>query len=153
MKYCIYCGNQLSDEARFCSKCGKSVSSTSSTSTTSSNSRLIWDSETGTYKANPDFRPPVQQNNPQNYYRSSYSNASLHGGTIGFVLTFFLGLIGLILCLCLGDEYCKSAAKKTFVVLLIIGLILGIIIGGIASCAIDDDYDDYYYVFKNILIK
>ncbi len=54
-------------------------------------------------------KAPSQQNN----------SAALKGGAVGFLLTFFIGLIGFILCLCLGDEACKKAAKLTFIISII----------------------------------
>lgn len=173
MKYCVNCGNQLPDDANFCSKCGKQVTSNvaSSQTTTSTGQsrpvwdrekgtstgqsrlvwdrekgtytgqRLLWDRKTGTYKQNPNYSPQ------QRYYKtSSNTNASLHGGGLGFVLTFFFGLIGFILCLCLGDDDCKSAAKATFWVTLIIAVFIGIILGVAGSCAAED-----YYAFKAII--
>jgi len=154
MKYCVNCGNQLPDDANFCSKCGRSVeqesapqqnTSTNSPSSMSNSSRLVWDRETGTYKQNPNYIPPAQPQQPntywqnsnyshqQRYYKtSSNANASLHGGGLGFVLTFFLGLLGFILCLCLGDDDCKSAAKTTFWVTFIIGVILGVLLAALS---------------------
>lgn len=145
MKYCVHCGTGLADEAKFCSKCGKPVGDSQSSS--SSNSRLIWDSDKGVYVVNPNAPKPSNNVNNNNNYRSNYryDNSSLHGGTVGFLLTFFLGLIGFILCLCLGDEDCKSAAKKTFIICLIIGLVIGLFIGCGAACVLDDYEDDYYY--------
>ena len=150
MKYCVNCGNQLPDDANFCSKCGRSVeqesapqqnTSTNSPSSMSNSSRLVWDRETGTYKLNPNSQPISKpqsnnywqnsnyQSNQRKYYKSSSNtNASLHGGGLGFVLTFFFGLIGFILCLCLGDDDCKSAAKTTFWVTFIIGVIIGVLL-------------------------
>lgn len=57
------------------------------------------------------------------------SNASLQGKGVGILLTFFTGVIGLILCYVMGDEDCKKGALTCFIVCLIIGVILGVIYG------------------------
>ncbi len=54
------------------------------------------------------------------------NESSFKGGVVGFVLTFFFGLLGFILCLLLGDEKCKKSATTTFIVTLILGVICGI---------------------------
>ncbi len=51
----------------------------------------------------------------------------IKGKGLGFVLSFFLGIIGFLIALFLGDEECKGMATKTFVVCLIVGAILGVI--------------------------
>jgi hypothetical protein len=53
---------------------------------------------------------------------------SLKGGGVGFVLAFFFGLIGLVLCLLLGDEKCRKTAIKTFIIVIVVGFIMGIIL-------------------------
>ena len=58
-------------------------------------------------------------------YTGSQNDKPLKGGSVGFALTFCthligLGIVGLILCLCLGDYNCKKASVITFLAPLII---------------------------------
>lgn len=114
MAYCSKCGNQLDDNVNFCPKCGANRNGVSSQS--------YWQ---------------------QNYRRqTNYGNqASLRGSTLGFVLTFFLGIIGFVLCYILGDEECKETAKKTFIICLVIGVFCAIIYG----CAVGSMIGNAYY--------
>ncbi len=69
------------------------------------------------------------------------SDKTLKGKFLGFILTFFLGLIGLVLALCLGDEDCKKVAAKTFIVLLIIEVVVIILYFiGIAAALVGSIY-------------
>ena len=55
------------------------------------------------------------------------ANKSIKGGALGFVLAFFLGLIGLIIVLVIGDKKAKKAALITFFVSLAAGILLYVI--------------------------
>ena len=46
----------------------------------------------------------ASQYNEVHMQSNNTNQASLRGNLIGFILTFFIGIIGLILCLILGDE-------------------------------------------------
>lgn len=73
------------------------------------------------------------QTKSQQIQQSSQSHnsggASLQGKAVGFLLTFFTGIIGLILCYVLGDEDCKKGALICFIIGTIIGVILVAIYG------------------------
>lgn len=56
-------------------------------------------------------------------------DTSLKGKGIGILLTFFLGVIGLILCYVIGDEDCKKGALSCFIICTIIGVIIAIFYG------------------------
>ena len=108
MKYCKHFGEQLDDSAAFCNKCGTPC-------------------DDNTF--NPNQFGPNQYNN---YEGNKDNDKSLKGGVIGFILTFFIGLIGYILCLCLGDAPCKKAAHITFFVTIgieVLFIIIGVSIG------------------------
>ncbi len=64
---------------------------------------------------------------------SSDSSKPLQGKVIGFVLTFFLFLIGFILCYCLGDEDCKDGAKKMLIIDIVL-YIIAIVLVVVATC-------------------
>ncbi len=51
----------------------------------------------------------------------------IKGSGLGFVLSFFLGILGLILAICLGDEECKKTAIKTFVICAIVSVAIVVI--------------------------
>ena len=51
----------------------------------------------------------------------------IKGGILGFVLTFFIGFIGFIVCLIFGDEACRKTAIITFVATIVVGIVTAII--------------------------
>ncbi len=59
---------------------------------------------------------------------TSNKNKPIRGTLSGFALSFFLGLIGFLLALFLGDEPCEQAATKTFIICFIVKLLLVIIV-------------------------
>lgn len=52
---------------------------------------------------------------------------SLRGTTLGVLLGIFAGVIGLVLCIILGDEKCKNGAIKAFITVSIVELCLALI--------------------------
>ncbi len=58
---------------------------------------------------------------------SAKDDKPIKGKGLGFVLSFFLGLIGLLVAIFLGDEDCKKMAIKTFVVCAIISIVIVIL--------------------------
>ena len=114
MSFCRKCGHQLDDNTAYCPKCG--------TNQNGQPSQSYW----------------------QQGYNNRYNNsnqATLKGSTLGFVLTFFLGIIGFVLCYILGDEECKETAKKTFIICLVIGVFCAIIYG----CSVGSMIGNGYY--------
>ena len=71
--------------------------------------------------------------------------------TIGVLLSFFLGILGLIIGLLLypSESYERktflSGWTKTFVVVLIVSVVIAIISVGCTTCALSDYMGDYYY--------
>lgn len=59
----------------------------------------------------------------------SSEDKPIKGTGLGFVLGFFLGLIGALLCHFLGDEKAKKTAWITFIIETCAGFLLGVIIG------------------------
>ena len=59
--------------------------------------------------------------------KNSDENKSLKGTAVGVLLSLFIGLIGFILCLLLGDEKCKKASIYTFCACVAINIIIVII--------------------------
>lgn len=50
----------------------------------------------------------------------------LKGVGLGFILAFFLNVVGLIIACILGDESCKKTAIKTFIICACVGIVLSI---------------------------
>ncbi len=67
---------------------------------------------------------PRNQLVSQSAQNQKSNNTSLQGKWVGALLTFFTGIIGLVLCYVLGDEDCKKGALTCFIVCLIIGVIM-----------------------------
>ena len=102
MSKCINCGKEIGND-NFCSFCGTRANSSYDTNRTIS-------SENDSYTGSQNDKP-------------------LKGGLVGFALTlctdlFGFGIVGLILCLCLGDSSCKKASVITFLAPLIIVIAL-----------------------------
>ncbi len=72
--------------------------------------------------------------------KADLSDKPIKGNGLGFVLSFFLGLIGFLVALFLGDEDCKKMATKTFVACLIIKVVLVVLYIGVVAY-----YFSYYY--------
>ncbi len=83
--------------------------------------------------------------NPSNERQPVPTDKPLKGKGLGFVFSFFFGLIGFILALCLGDEDCKKAAITTFIVCLCIVVALIIIL--VAAVAVTAATPTYYYYY------
>ncbi len=64
---------------------------------------------------------------PSNNSASVQNDKPIKGHVLGFVFSFFLGLIGFLLALFLGDEECKKTATKTFIICTILSVIIIII--------------------------
>ena len=105
MKYCQHCGEQLSDDATFCGKCGQ-----------------ICDGE----YAQTNFGPN-QYNQTNQYQQNPEAVKSLRGTIVGVIMGVFLGLIGLILCLIMGDAKCKKACIISFAISFVLSIIATII--------------------------
>ncbi len=71
---------------------------------------------------------------------NTQNDKPIKGKGLGFVLSFFLGIIGFLLALFLGDEDCKKTAIKTFVVCIIIYVVLIIIYVAVIGSTLS-----YYY--------
>ncbi len=72
--------------------------------------------------------PPKNQGTP--------NDKPIKGKGLGFVLSFFLGLLGFLLAVFLGDEECKQTATKTFIICSIISVAVVIIyVCAVVSCA------------------
>ena len=104
MKYCRDCGTEIADIAVICPKCGKT--------------QVDYETEQLKLKA---------ENEVLKEKFKKQKSAAIEGKGLGFVLTFFIGLIGLILCLALGDDDCKKSALITFIVTIILSVIFVII--------------------------
>lgn len=104
MKYCRECGNELADLAAICPKCG-------ATQTDYALEQIKLQQQ------NEELKKQVEQKN----------SASIQGKGLGFLITFFVGLIGFIICLALGDDDCKKASLITFIVSIIVSIVFGII--------------------------
>lgn len=94
-KYCSNCGAILQEGIAYCPNCGTNLNSMNTT--------------------NVQPAQPVQNNNVE--------DKPIKGALLGFVLTFFLSGLGLILSLILGDKACRKAAIITFVATIVISVI------------------------------
>lgn len=103
MKYCRECGNELADVAAICPKCG-----VTQTDYALEQIKLQQQSE--------EIKKQVEKKN----------SADIQGKGLGFLITFFLGLIGFIICLVLGDDDCKKASLITFIVKAIVVIVVWI---------------------------
>lgn len=84
MKYCVYCGNEIRENAVICTKCGASVHSTEKVTTA-----------INTYQTT-----QIEQ-------KSKYNVLCI----LGFVFSFFFGLLGLILS-CIGLSQSNKNNEK-----------------------------------------
>ena len=106
--YCKYCGQEINDEADVCIHCGRSTGN-----------------------------KPVQHSNNVARNTSQPDSARDKMG-VGFLLSFFLGLIGLIIGICMypaATEERSSCMKGC-----VIGFIINIILTVIFSVAIASSY-------------
>lgn len=140
MKNCPTCGKEIPGESEYCPKCGKRIDGKKQCPVCNAwigpndgfcpvcGKRQSPKAEAGSTECRPAQRSAAQRR----YYYSE--NKPLSGGMVGFVMAFFLSLVGLILVLCLGDAEARHAATITFVVEVVIGIVLGVILG-VLTCA------------------
>ena len=97
-KGCIYCGTELAEGQKFCHKCGRSQEP-----------KVV-------------VEPDVVKEEPKKSEPKAAPtcDCKITGTMQGFVFTFFMGVLGLLACQCLGDEPAKKAAWKTFFIMLIV---------------------------------
>ena len=123
MKECGYCKTQLNDNDRYCHNCGREVAQPNNNYNYNQPNYY----QTG---YNPNYG---YYNQTPNSYKSD-SDKSIKGALLGFLITFFAGIVGFILCLILGDEDCRKASIITFCVccgvVLFVFILWIIILGG-----------------------
>lgn len=99
-KTCPNCGAKISADARFCNKCGAELNDNLNRNTYNNSNPYI--------------------NNINNQQVQNVDEGTMLGG---FLLSFFLGLIGLIIALVVGKPKTKTGGVIGFVVIFIIGII------------------------------
>ena len=116
-KYCKICGAEITETTEVCMGCGCKL-------------------------------PANCEIEPQTYNDEVQSNESSHDkSTEGFLLAFFLGLIGLIIGVCLypsGSQEAKTFLKSWLVTTLVL-LSVGFLIALIVACATSCSVHRYYY--------
>lgn len=100
MPFCTKCGTQYQEGQTFCGNCGLNLNTNQV-----KNESISFD----------------------NTEAPSKKEASIQGYGLGFVLSFFVGIAGLIIALILGDDNCKRAAIITFVCSIVLSVIVFII--------------------------
>lgn len=129
MSKCPNCGNELNNDEKFCPKCGYFLDKHEDTNKQNCCpfcGKEIKGNESycphcganlkDAGYTNPATKQDTNNNSNKIQTPNNDSNKSLKGELTGIFITIFIGIIGLILCLCLGDEKCKKAAIITFVI-------------------------------------
>ena len=111
MKYCEKCGEQLDDDAVFCSRCG---------------ARCDGGNQQSNYNNfDPNNFGPNQQN-----YNNPDANKAIRGTGMGVLFGALLGVIGLIIVLISGDSKAKKGCLITFGINIVINIVLTILLAG-----------------------
>ncbi len=71
----------------------------------------------------------------ESYHQSHQNDKPIKGSGLGFVLSFFLGLVGFLLAIFLGDEECKKTATTTFIICTAVTVVLVIAIVAVTCSA------------------
>lgn len=108
--YCKYCGQEINDEADVCIHCGRSTGN----------------------------KPVQQANNYAKQEETSQPDSTRDKTGVGFLLSFFLGLIGLIIGVCMYPT--ATEERSTCMKGCVIGFIINIILTVILSVAIASSY-------------
>jgi len=138
--YCEKCGAQLEEGATFCSQCGTPVTKTEEVKTEAVNETPA--------QAQPEAQPQPAQPAPQPAPQAKPQPAPVQSGAtntlaiVGFVLSFFISLAGLI-CSCIGLKKANTefggngkGLAIAGIVISSIGLFATIIGIGIYGCAV-----------------
>lgn len=148
---CPHCGTSLHEGDRFCPICGAAVETPKAEP---SGARCP---HCGAQV--PDLQHPcpycgynTAAANTQNGYQAKKTEEDkpIKGTALGVVLALFTGVIGLILCILLGDEQAKKAGILTFVISTVAWIVISIIIGIVYSVLLSGLLDElmsstYYY--------
>lgn len=125
---CPHCGTSLHEGDRFCPICGSAVEAPKAEP---SGARCP---HCGAQVPDLNHPCPYCGYNPaaantQNGYQAKKTEEDkpIKGTALGVVLALFTGVIGLILCILLGDEQAKKAAILTFVIATVAGIVIAII--------------------------
>ncbi|MGN1373090.1 MAG: zinc-ribbon domain-containing protein [Candidatus Coproplasma sp.] len=110
MKYCPFCGKQISDEAVFCPVCGKRVYTPDADQGTQNANSQSGTSKTfeSEYCNGGRRTTTTTQTTVNNPATDSYSVLTI----LGFVFTFLSPLIGLILSICANNEAKRTGSGK-----------------------------------------
>lgn len=103
--FCRYCGKEINDEADVCIHCGRSTGN-----------------------------KPVQQANNYAKQETSQPDSARDKASVGFLLSFFLGVIGLIIGIFMYPAFTEE--RSTCIKGCVIGFIINIIISVIVAVAL-----------------
>ncbi len=143
--FCEKCGAQLEDDASFCSHCGTPVTRTEGFKT---EAEPAPQSEAqATPEMQPEAMPAEPQPIPQDQPQAQPAPAPVQTATntlaiVGFVLSFFVSLAGLI-CSCIGLKKANTEFGGNGKGLAIAGIVIGavglfatVVVLGIYGCAL-----------------
>ena len=125
--FCPYCGSRMEEKPKvvvedktFCPKCGKEVDK-------ADDFCRKCGTKLKTNYTDIETRYDYRHNDNHNRYErpTVREDKALQSGVVGFLMVFFLGLIGLVVCLAAGDSKCRSAATTTYFIRLLLIIIVG----------------------------
>lgn len=93
------------------------------------------------YRSRHPYRPI---SNTTTYISNNHSDKNKEdegNSVVGYLLGFFLGIIGLVIALAIGKEKVISGAKKAVILNIIASILMGILIGILYACVMADFLD------------
>lgn len=133
--FCPYCGNATKTSSRFCEHCDAFLGNTQTPKKTSAPKKTMATTKKCVNCRSDipasSFYCPVCGRMANTISPPTYPTSNQGSFLTGFLLVFFLGVIGLIIAYCSRQEDTKRGAKVTFLVCFLIVLLLF----GIVGCA------------------
>ena len=132
--YCPKCGTQLSDDSRFCYKCGAPI--TVNQNDTIGQDAFAAPEAAGTAPAPTPVQQPVQTD--------ASSDDGVYG-LVGFILSFFFPVVGLILSIIGTTKKKNQGLAVAGVVLSIVFIVLTVVLIILIVVYGSKSYGGYYY--------
>lgn len=132
MRTCPNCGATLKESDSVCPYCGSNVGSRKVFTCVNCNHPVSSSSPICPYCGkNPHMKETIENtkspSRKDNFYVSN-QNRFINGIGAGIILVVVLNLVGLVICLILGDRACKKGALITFAVEVLFFFIIYLII-------------------------